>query len=145
MSSAFSHLSRSVTRSGSSVTRGLFSAWSSSRHDGQPHHGIVQSMSCWWILIQLFIELWTSQKFREVHSLPQVPHTLEQEERPRGRFWLFYVDYELPGVLGEQEPFLSLSLDEAENFLWLCHNFFLDTRNVICLFPLVPICYAERK
>ena len=41
MSSAFSHLSRSVTRSGSSVTRGLFSAWSSSRHDGQPHHGIV--------------------------------------------------------------------------------------------------------
>ena len=37
MSSAFSHLSRSVTRSGSSVTRGLFSAWSSSRHDGQPH------------------------------------------------------------------------------------------------------------
>ena len=39
MSSAFSHLSRSVTRSGSSVTRGLFSAWSSSRHDGQPHHG----------------------------------------------------------------------------------------------------------
>ena len=39
MSSAFSHLSRSVTRSGSSVTRGLFLAWSSSRHDGQPHHG----------------------------------------------------------------------------------------------------------
>ena len=37
MSSPFSHLSRSVTRSGSSVTRGLFSAWSSSRHDGQPH------------------------------------------------------------------------------------------------------------
>ena len=31
-SSPFSHLSRSVTRSGSSVTRGLFSAWSSSRH-----------------------------------------------------------------------------------------------------------------
>ena len=43
MSSPSSHLSRSVTRSGSSVTRGLFSAWSSSRHDGQPHHGIVQS------------------------------------------------------------------------------------------------------
>ena len=41
MSSAFSHLSRSVTRSGSSVTRGLFSAWSSSRRDGQPHHGIA--------------------------------------------------------------------------------------------------------
>ena len=39
MSSPFSHWSRSVTRSGSSVTRGLFSAWSSSslRHDGQPH------------------------------------------------------------------------------------------------------------
>ena len=37
MSSPFSHLSRSVTRSGSSVTRGLFSTWSSSRHDGQPH------------------------------------------------------------------------------------------------------------
>ena len=37
MSSPFSHLSRSVTRSGSSVTRGLFSAWSSSKHDGQPH------------------------------------------------------------------------------------------------------------
>ena len=35
MSSPFSHWSRSVTRSGSSVTRGLFSAWSSSslRHD----------------------------------------------------------------------------------------------------------------
>ena len=59
MSSPFSHLSRSVTRSGSSLTRGLFSAWSSSRHDGQPHHGIVQSMSCWWMLIQLFIEVYS--------------------------------------------------------------------------------------
>ena len=57
MSSPFPHLSRSVTRSGSSVTRGLFSAWSSSRHDGQPHRGIVQRMSCWWMLIQLFIEV----------------------------------------------------------------------------------------
>ena len=39
MSSPYSHLSRSVTRSGSSVTRGLFSAWSNSslRHNGQPH------------------------------------------------------------------------------------------------------------
>ena len=54
MSSPFSHLSRSVTRSGSSVTRGLFSAWSSSRHDGQPHHGIVQSMSCWWMSFKSF-------------------------------------------------------------------------------------------
>ena len=54
MSSPFSHLSRSVTRSGSSVTRGLFSAWSSSRHDGQPHHGILQSMSWWWMSFKSF-------------------------------------------------------------------------------------------
>ena len=52
-------LVRSVTEGGSSVTQGLFSAWSSSRHDGQPYQGIVQSMSCWWTLIQLFIEVYS--------------------------------------------------------------------------------------
>ena len=43
----------------SSVTQGLFSAWSSSRHDGQPYHGIVKSLLCWWMLIQLFIEVYS--------------------------------------------------------------------------------------
>ena len=65
MSSPFSHLSRSVTRSGSSVTRGLFSAWSSSRHDGQPHYGIVQSMSCWWMSFKSFNKSFISKKYRK--------------------------------------------------------------------------------
>ena len=51
----------------------------------------------------------------------------------------------LPGVFGGQEPFLSLPLDETDNFLWLSHNFFLDTWNVICLFLLVLICYGGWK
>ena len=65
MSSPFSHLSRSVTRSGSSVTRGLFSTWSSSRHDGQPHHGIVQSMSCWWMSFKSFNKSFIEKKYRK--------------------------------------------------------------------------------
>ena len=65
MSSPFSHLSRSVTRSGSSVTRGLFSAWSSSRHDGQPHHLIVQSMSCWWMSFKSLNKSFISKKYRK--------------------------------------------------------------------------------
>ena len=59
MSSAFSYMSRSVTRVGSSVKRRLFSAWSSSRHDGQPYYGILQTMSCRWMLIQLLIEVYS--------------------------------------------------------------------------------------
>ena len=139
-----SHLSRSVSWSGSGVTRGLFSAWLSSSHDGQLHHGLVQSMSCWLILIQLFIERWTSQKNREVHSLPQIPHTLEHEERRGACGSSSSITTNFRVSLGSRHRFFRCLWTKWRIFV-LSHNFFLDTWKAICLFPLVPICYAEWK
>ena len=47
--------------------------------------------------------------------------------------------------LGSRNRFFRCLWTKQRIFCGLAIIFFLDTRNVICLFPLVPICYAEWK